>query len=63
MNKIIIDFNRLHKQEYMMPSTMVVNIQAANQLLTASNDLTLHNETSDNDSYVREEKWSDDEWE
>ena len=50
----------MDKKEYMMPSMMVVKIQAANPLLSVSNDVTLHNEVSSNASYVRESFWDDD---
>ena len=44
----------------MMPSMMVVKMQAANQLLKPSNEFGLHNEVSNNDSYAPESKWYDD---
>ena len=50
----------MNKKEFMKPSMTVVNIQAADQLLSASNDLGFHDEVSGNNSYAREGKWSDD---
>ena len=44
----------------MKPSMMAVKIQAANQILTVSEDVGLHNEVSSNASYVRESRCGDD---
>ena len=53
----------MNKKEYMMPSMMVVKIQAANQILGVS-DVGVHNEVSNNSSYARENSgdYNDDEW-
>lgn len=50
----------MNRIEYMKPSMMVVKIQTANQLLTISDDLGLHNEVSSNSSYAREYICGDD---
>ena len=50
----------MNRKEYMMPSMMVVKLQAANQLLSVSHELGLHNEVSSNNSYVKKDRWSND---
>ena len=52
----------MNRKEYMKPSMTAVKIQAANQILTLSEDVGLHNEVSSNSSYVRESRWDDDDW-
>ena len=47
----------MNRKEYMKPSMTAVKIQAANQILTLSEDVGLHNEVSSNESYVRESTW------
>ena len=44
----------MEKKKYIRPLMAEVKIQAANQLLTISNDLGIHNEVSGNNSYARE---------
>ena len=50
----------MNRKGYMKPSMMAVKIQAANQILTVSEDVGLHNEVSSNASYVRESRCGDD---
>ena len=50
----------MNKHEYMKPSMVVVKLQVANQLLSISNELGLHNEVSNNSSYVKKNRWSND---
>ena len=50
----------MNKHEYMKPSMVVVKLQVANQLLSISNELGLHNEVSNISSYVKKNRWSND---
>ena len=52
----------MNRKGYMKPSMMADKTQAANQILTVSKDVGLHDEVSSNRSYVRESSCGDDDF-